>query len=89
MKIFDAFTTLRQNGHVLDQYSFDQRWLGKKPGYFGYLKSTQSEPSIETLMRLHFKLLEEEQKHLRYGLGTGELAKLAASTMDEVKQRCR
>ncbi len=88
MKITEAFKILRRHGYVLDQYSFDESWLGKKPGYFAYLKSTDSQPSIETLMRLHFKLLEENLRHARLGLDAAELHKLATLTFKEVRHRC-
>jgi len=88
MTIIHAFETLRRHGHVEDQYAFDQRWLGKQPGYFAYLKSTNSKPSVETLMRLHFRLLEADNIHAVYGLSTGELNELAMSMMDEIKMRC-
>ncbi len=88
MKITEAFDTLQRHGHVCDQYNFDHRWLGKQPGYFAYLKSTDNQPSVETLMRLHFRLLAADQAHAVYGLDTGELSDLACSMMDEVKLRC-
>lgn len=89
MTIIHTFETLRRYGHVVDQYTFDKRWLGKRPGYFAYLKSTSRQPSVATLMRLHLNLLAAEQKHSIYGISTGELASLAASTMDEIRERCR
>jgi hypothetical protein len=88
MKITEAFAKLQRHGHVEDQYSFDDRWLGKRPGYFAYLKSTSSQPSVETLMRFHFRLAEADNKFSIYGLNTGELNELAMSMMDEVKVRC-
>ncbi len=88
MQITETFKTLHRYGHVEDQYSFDRSWLGKKPGYFAYLKSTGSEPSVETLMRLHFRLLEVDKKYSLYGVSTGELNELAMSMMDEIKTRC-
>lgn len=88
MRIIEAFGTLQRHGHVIDQYNFDHRWLGKQPGYFAYLKSTNSQPSIETLMRFHFRLLAADKAHSTYGLDTGELSSLATSTMNEVKLRC-
>jgi len=88
MKLTEAFETLRSHGHVIDQYSFDRGWLGKQPGYFAYLKSTNSQPSVEALMRLHFKLLDADRKHSSFGVATGELNELASFMMDEVKQRC-
>lgn len=45
MQIKEAFETLQRHGHVIDQYNFDHRWLGKQPGYFAYLKSTNNQPS--------------------------------------------
>tara|TARA_R110002072_G_scaffold300627_3_gene478537 strand:+ start:6647 stop:6928 length:282 start_codon:yes stop_codon:yes gene_type:complete len=89
MDIIHAFKILQRHGYVVDQYSFDQSWLGKKPGYFAYLKSTKSEPSVEALMRLHLRLLEQEERDARWGLATGAMADLASSMMDEIKQRCR
>lgn len=88
MKITEAFELLQRHGHVFDQYNFDDRWLGKQPGYFAYLKSTGNQPSVETLMRLHFRLIAAEQAHAVYGLNTGELSSLAGSMMNEVKVRC-
>ena len=32
MKITEAFDVLKQHGHVLDQYNFDNRWLGNNAG---------------------------------------------------------
>ena len=88
MRITEAFEALRCHGHVLDQYNFDRRWLGKQPGYFAYLKSTDNQPSVETLMRFHFRLIAANQAHAVYGLDTGELSNLASLTMSEVKLRC-
>ncbi len=89
MKITEAFELLQRHGHVEDQYSFDNRWLGKRPGYFAYLKSTNSQPSVETLMRFHFRLLATNRTHAVYGLATGELSDLASSMMKEIKIRCK
>ncbi len=88
MNIFETYTCLRDQGHVTDQYSFDRSWLGMKPGYYAYLKSTNTQPSIYVLMRLHFRLLDEEQKEARWGLNTGLLSGLAEQAIDEVKGRC-
>jgi hypothetical protein len=88
MNIIQAFETLQRYGHVTDQYNFDKSWLGKKPGYFAYLKSTRRQPSVETLMRFHLRLLEQINKHSRWGLMANELSGLAQITMDEIKQRC-
>ena len=74
MNITEIFETLHRHGHVADQYNFDHRWLGKQPGYFAYLKSTDNQPSVETLMRLHFRLIAADQAHAVYGLDTGELS---------------
>ena len=88
MKIIEAFHVLKQHGHVLDQYNFDDRWLGKQPGYFAYLKSTDSQPSVETLMHFHFRLLDMDNAYKKYDLDTGVLNSVANSVMGEVERRC-
>tara|TARA_R110000868_G_scaffold11525_1_gene56447 strand:- start:1023 stop:1292 length:270 start_codon:yes stop_codon:yes gene_type:complete len=88
MNIVEAFETLRRHGHVIDQYSFDKDWLGRKPGYFAYLKSTQREPSVETLMRFQLKLLERRRRDARWCVDTGELADLVKTTITEIRERC-
>lgn len=88
MQITEAYDTLRQYGYVGDQYSFDRNWLGRKEGYFAYLKSTNRKPSVEALLKLHFKLLEIERRNANYGLPADELRGLATSTLAEIRQRC-
>ena len=88
MNIIEAFETLRRHGHVIDQYTFDQEWLGRRPGYFAYLKSTNRQPSVETLMRLQLKLLERKRRDARWDIDTGELSDLVSITMNAIKQRC-
>lgn len=89
MDLIAAYEKLKTNGYVLDQYSFDQQWLDRKPGYTAYIRSTETGPSIETLMRLYFRLQEHEQKEARWGLDTGVLSNLAETMFAEVQQRCR
>ncbi len=88
MDIDEIYGRLRITGYVVDQYSFDRQYLGKKPGYYAYLKSTNSAPSIDTLMRLHYKILETRKVHQIYGVDTGELEELACSILCKVKDRC-
>ena len=87
MDIIDTYQELRRQGEVLDQYHFDRRWLGKTQGYFAYLRSTGSQPSIETLMRFYLRLLSADSAYAVYGLD-GELRHLAQSVMGEIKRRC-
>ena len=88
MNITEAFEVLKRHGHVFDQYEFDDRWLGKQRGHFAYLKSTDSHPSIETLMRFHFRLKEASKVFSTYGLDTGELGELANKALSEIRIRC-
>jgi hypothetical protein len=88
MKITEAFDVLKQHGHVFDQYEFDNRWLGKQTGYFAYLKSTNNQPSIETLMRFHFRLIGKDKAYKQFELDTGELNEIANSVMGEIERRC-
>ena len=88
MKITEAFQLLKKHGHVLDQYAFDKVWLGMERGYFAYLKSTNSQPSVETLMRFHFRLMSRDKAYKQYDLDTGVLSGIANSVMDEVERRC-
>jgi hypothetical protein len=84
MEITEAFDTFNRHGHVIDQYIFYYLLLGKQPGYFAYFKSTDNQPSIETLMLLHFELLTAEKAYSTYLLNTGELRDLASSMVHEV-----
>ncbi len=88
MNIIHAFEILRRHGHVIDQYAFDRDWLGRRPGYFAYLKSTNRQPSVETLMRFQFKLLERKRRDTHWDIDTGELADLTKTTITEIRQRC-
>ena len=88
MDIIEAFATLQRHGHVSSQYEFDNRWLGKSCGYYSYLKSTSSMPSIETLARLHFRLLAAHEIYVVYGVATDELKTLAIQIMEEIRLRC-
>ena len=88
MNIKEIYWRLRGSGYVVDQYNFDKQYLGKKPGYYAYLKSTDNAPSIEALMRLHYKLLETKNIHQTYGVNTGQLEELAGGILCKVKDRC-
>ena len=87
MDFIGAYDVLLKHGHVQDQYSFD-RWLGKSCGYLAYLRTTGCRASVDSLMKLYFKLLAADKAHAIYGVDTGELRTLAESVMDEVEYRC-
>ena len=71
----------------MDQYAFDRNWLGRQPGYTAYIRSTSKEPSVETLFKLHLRLLDMEHRETKYGLNTGHLENLAERVLGEMRQR--
>ena len=89
MNIVEAFETLRRHGHVIDQYSFDKEWLGRKPGYFAYLKSTNRQPSVQTLMCFQLNLMAREKLDARWKIDTGTLSALINLTTEQIEARCR
>ncbi len=87
MDLIKIYEELKSSGYVIDQYTFDQNWLGRRPGYTAYIRSTSAEPSIETLFKLHLRLLEAEDRDAIYGLNTGQLSSLALHVISGMKQR--
>ena len=73
---------------MLDQYAFDIGWLGMERGHFAYLKSTDNQPSVETMMRFYFRLMSKDKAYKQYDLDTGILSGIANSVIGEVQRRC-
>ncbi len=87
MDLIKIYEELKASGYVIDQYTFDREWLGRQPGYTAYIRSTSAEPSIETLFKLHLRLLQAENRYSIYGINTGQLANLAEHVFFEMKKR--
>ena len=50
--VTDAYQHLRQHKLVRSQYDFSKNWLGRSAGYYGYLKSSGSEPTADAVLTL-------------------------------------
>ena len=85
MNLIKIYEQLKLHGYVIDQYAFDQQWLGRRPGYTAYIRSTSAEPSIETLFKLHLRLLDVENRYSIYGVSTGELKKLECCKLNRLR----
>lgn len=85
--LIDIYEELKSSGYVIDQYAFDREWLGRKPGYTAYIRSTSAEPSIETLFKLHLRLLHAENRYAVYGINTGQLSQLAEDVILDIRRR--
>ncbi len=68
MNLIDMYEHLKSQGYVLDQYAFDREWLGRKPGYTAYIRSTSQAPSIETLFKFYLRLMDMGEKEAALGL---------------------
>jgi hypothetical protein len=87
MNLIEMYEELRSSGYVVDQYQFDLEWLGRKPGYTAYIRSTSKEPSIGTLFKFYLRLLEADQRETRLGLRMGQLRRLAEEVIGSIRMR--
>ena len=88
MTILEIYDHLKARGYVVDQYMFDRNWMGRREGYLAYVKSTGADPSIESLFKLHIRLLRAEAMEARFDVNTGHLRELANRVMAEIERRC-
>ncbi len=59
--VTDAYQRLRKNNLVQSQYDFSRNWLHRSAGYYGYLKSSGSEPTADTVLTLLNECGQREQ----------------------------
>ena len=84
MKLIDMYEHLKSSGYVIDQYAFDREWLGRKPGYTAYIRSTSQAPSIETLFKFYLRLMDRGEKEAMRGLGGMPLLDMAEGVFGDM-----
>ena len=87
MKLYEIYTVLHNAGYVLTQDDFSKNWLGRSKNYLAYLKNTEKDASIETLLRLRIHLMKENEVETRWNIGTGVLTDLAERTTEAINNR--
>ena len=56
----NTYEQLRRD-YAMSEYDFSENWLKKSKGYFAYLKSTGSEPSLEAILALYGEAIKRTE----------------------------
>ena len=87
MNLVEMYEHLKATGYVIDQYAFDREWLGRKPGYTAYIRSTSQAPSIETLFKIYLRLMDQGEQEAKLGLGGLSLLDMAEGVFIDMCER--
>ena len=56
----DTYEQLRRD-YAMSEYEYSRNWLKKSKGYFAYLKSTGSQPSLEAILALYGETIKRTE----------------------------
>lgn len=79
----NAYQHLRQHNLVQSQYEFSRNWLHRSAGYYGYLKSSGSEPTAGTVLLL----LNECGQRKRFWEDTAQSVRLSTLARNVFKKQ--